>query len=126
MKWIAHKYLWQVRRATPFREVRKSILAGLREPVMDYSQKFPKANLQAYWMHFGSPRQLAENAFDNTDAEKLYQEINHSKHFWRLWLIVAIFAIAGFILTFRTMIHENRTATNGYFGEELIEKEYDK
>lgn len=126
MKWIAYKYLWQVRRATPLWGMRKSILAGLREPVMNYSQKFPKANLQAYWMHFGSPRQVAENAFDNTEAEKICQGINRSKRFRRLWLIVAIFVIAGFILTFRTMIYENRIATNGYFGKELIEKEYDK
>ena len=123
MKWIAHKYLWQVRRATPLRGMRKSILAGLREPVLDYSQKFPKANLQAYWMHFGSPRRVAADAFENTDSERLYQAITRSRRIWRIWLILAIFAIAGLMLTFRTMIHENGIATNGYFGEELIEKE---
>jgi hypothetical protein len=126
MNWTSIKYLWQVRRAISLRRMRKNILSALREPVLDYSRKHPKANLRAYWERFGDPRQVAENAIENEEAEAICQEISRTKRIWWIWAVVGAFAIAGLMFTFRTMILENREATNGFFSEEVIEEVNDK
>ena len=118
MNRTAKTYLRRISRAIPVRGMRKSTLDSLRESVLEYGERCPQAKLEAYYEKFGEPRQVAENALENTPAATLYRTLNRSRFIWCLALGTVVFIITVFSVAMTIIVSDIWDDTHGYGIEE--------
>ena len=119
MNKTAQRYIRQIKRAIPLRNMRAATANSLRESVCRYADEHPTAALQAYYSRFGTPGQIAEHALENAAPEELYRSLIRTRRVWRLVIGPAVFIIAGFLISLIAIISDNWNEVHGYSVEKI-------
>lgn len=79
------------------RKTRNKILSSIRDAVSDFINSNPNADIGTVKTHFGSPKEIANEYYSNSDSDEVKAEINIRKTI--LLCVLAVLLITVIIYT---------------------------